>query len=80
MNRTISEIGSTVVTITVFLFMVCLVADFLFGSYLVCTFLPLGYIMMALSTFRSSGISSLWEVLKSERIDLEKNLYLERKP
>lgn len=47
MNRTIPRIGAAVVTITVFLFAVCLIVDFLFGSYLVCMFLPLGYIMMA---------------------------------
>jgi hypothetical protein len=47
MNRTISRIGAAVVTITVFLFAVCMIVDFPFGSYLVCMFLPLGYIMMA---------------------------------
>lgn len=47
MNRTISKIGAAVVTITVFLFAVCMLIDFSFGSYLVCMFLPLGYIMMA---------------------------------
>lgn len=47
MNRTISQIGATVVTITVFLFAICLIANLPFGSYLVCMFLSLGYIMMA---------------------------------
>lgn len=47
MNRTIPKIGAAVVTITVFLFAVCMIIDFPFGSYLVCMFLPLGYIMMA---------------------------------
>ncbi|MBQ9767932.1 MAG: hypothetical protein IJW37_07505 [Lachnospiraceae bacterium] len=47
MNRTIPKIGAAVVTITVFLFAVCMIVDFPFGSYLVCMFLPLGYIMMA---------------------------------
>lgn len=47
MNRTIPKIGAAVVTITVFLFAVCMIIDFSFGSYLVCMFLPLGYIMMA---------------------------------
>lgn len=47
MNRTIPKIGAAVVTITVFLFAVCMIADFPFGSYLVCMFLPLGYMMMA---------------------------------
>lgn len=47
MNRTIPKIGAAVVTITVFLFAVCMIIDFSFGSYLVCMFLQLGYIMMA---------------------------------
>lgn len=47
MNRTIPQIGAAIVTITVFLFAVCMIADFSFGSYFVCMFLPLGYIMMA---------------------------------
>ena len=47
MNRTIPQIGAAIVAVTVFLFAVCLIFDFPFGSYLVCMFLPLGYIMMA---------------------------------
>ncbi len=47
MNRTIPKIGAAVVTITVFLFAVCMIVDFSVGSYFVCMFLPLGYIMMA---------------------------------
>ena len=47
MNRTIPKIGAAIVTITVFLFAVCMIVDFSFGSYFVCMFLPLGYIMMA---------------------------------
>ena len=47
MNRTIPQIGAAVVTIAVFLFAVCMIVDFPFGSYFVCMFLPLGYIMMA---------------------------------
>lgn len=47
MNRTIPQIGAAVVTITVFLFAICLIADLPFVSYLVCMFLSLGYIMMA---------------------------------
>ena len=45
MNRRISRIGAAVVCATVFLFAVCLIADYSFGSYLVCMLLPLGYIM-----------------------------------
>ena len=47
MDKLIPRIGSAIVAITVFLFAICLIADFSFGSYLVCMFLPIGYIMMA---------------------------------
>lgn len=47
MNRIIPRTGSVIVTVAVFLFAVCLIADFPFGSYFVCMFLPIGYIMMA---------------------------------
>lgn len=48
MNRTIPKIGAAIVTITVVLFAVSMIADLPFVSYLVCMFLPLGYIMMAM--------------------------------
>jgi hypothetical protein len=41
------KIGAAIVTLTVFLFEIFLIVDFSFGSYLVCMFLPIGYIMMA---------------------------------
>ena len=47
MNRVIPRIGSAIVTAAVILFAICLITDFLFGSYFVCMFLPIGYIMMA---------------------------------
>ena len=47
MNQLISKTGAAIVTITVFLFAVFLAVDFTFGSYFVCMFLPMGYIMMA---------------------------------
>ena len=47
MNQLLSKIGAAVVTVTVFLFAVFILCDFTFGSYLVCMFLPLGYIMMS---------------------------------
>ena len=47
MNRLLSKIGAAVVTATVFLFAVFILCSFNFGSYLVCMFLPIGYIMMA---------------------------------
>ncbi len=47
MNAMLSKIGAALVAVTVFLFAVCLAADFSFGSYFACMFLPIGYIMMA---------------------------------
>lgn len=47
MNRIIPRTGSAIVTAAVFLFAVCLIINFPFGSYFVCMFLPIGYIMMA---------------------------------
>lgn len=47
MNKLISKIGAAIVTITVFLFAVFLIVDIPFGYYLVCMFLPIGYIIMA---------------------------------
>lgn len=47
MNRMIARVGAAIVTVTVFLFALCMIVDFRFGSYLVCMFLPLGYIMTA---------------------------------
>lgn len=47
MNRIIPKTGSGIVTASVFLFAVCLIANFPFGSYFICMFLPIGYIMMA---------------------------------
>ncbi len=46
-NRMIPRIGAAMVAVTVFLFALCLIIDFTFGSYIVCMFLPVGYIMMA---------------------------------
>ena len=47
MNQRISKTGAALVTLTVFLFAISMIVDFSFGSYLVCMFLPIGYIMMA---------------------------------
>lgn len=47
MNRSIPKIGAAVVSVSVFLFAVCLITDFSFGSYFVCMILPIGYIMMS---------------------------------
>ena len=47
MNRLIPKIGAAIVMVTVFLFAVCLIADYSFGSFFVCMLLPIGYILMA---------------------------------
>ena len=47
MNKAVSKAGAAVVTVSVALFALFLIVDFLFGSYLVCMFLPMGYIMTA---------------------------------
>ena len=47
MNRIISKTGAAIVTVTVFLFAVFIVAGFPFGQYFVCAILPMGYIMMS---------------------------------
>lgn len=46
MNRTIASVGALIVTVSVFLFAVCMLTSFNFGSYFVCMLLPIGYIMM----------------------------------
>ena len=46
MNKTIAKIGSIIVTVTVALFAVFLLTMFTFGSYFVCVFLALGYLLM----------------------------------
>lgn len=55
LNRCIPRIGAAIVSVTVFLFAVCLIAGFTFGSYFVCMFLPMGYIMMAAGLRRESA-------------------------
>ena len=47
LNKSIPKIGAAIVAASVFLFALCMIVDFPFGSYLVCMFLPIGYIMMA---------------------------------
>lgn len=55
MNRWIARIGAAIVTVMVFLFALCMIVDFTFGSFLVCMFLPLGYLMMAVGFQHESG-------------------------
>ncbi len=65
MNRTIPKIGAAIVTTAVFLFAVCMIVDFTFGSYFVCMFLPLGYIMMAVGFQYESCEKPALEELRS---------------
>ena len=52
MNQTIARIGSIIVVITVALFAVFMpVSDF--GSYVVCIFLALGYLLMIAGFFEN---------------------------
>ena len=55
MNQLLSKIGAAVVTVTVFLFAVFILCDYTFGSYLVCMFLPIGFIMMTAGIQHESG-------------------------
>lgn len=55
MNKRIPQIGAAIVTAAVLLFAIFLIADFPFGSYLVCMFLPIGYIMMAAGFHQESA-------------------------
>lgn len=55
MNRKIAEIGAGIVSATVLLFAVCLLADFAFGAYFVCLFLAVGYVMMAAGFLHESA-------------------------
>ena len=47
LNKTVPKIGAAIVAVTVFLFAVCLIINFTFGSYLVCMFFFFFYIIMA---------------------------------
>ena len=55
MNKRIPKIGAAIVTAVVLLFAIFLIADFPFGSYLVCMLLPIGYIMLAAGFHQESA-------------------------
>ena len=46
LNKMIPKAGSTIVTVTVFLFALFLIINYSMGSYFVCLILPIGFIMM----------------------------------
>lgn len=47
MNRSIAKAGALIVVFSVFMFAVCMLIPFDFGSYFVCMLLAIGYVMMA---------------------------------
>ena len=55
MNRTVSMTGAAIVTVTVSLFAVFILCGFPFGYYLVCMFLPVGFIMMTAGLHHECG-------------------------
>ena len=46
LNKIISKVGSSIVTVTVFLFALFLIINFPMGYFFVCLILPIGFIMM----------------------------------
>ena len=46
LNKIISKVGSSIVTVTVFLFALFLMINFPTGYFIVCLILPIGFIMM----------------------------------
>ncbi len=46
LNKIVSKVGSSIVTVTVFLFALFLIINFSTGYYFVCLILPIGFIMM----------------------------------
>ena len=46
LNKMISKVGSSIVTVTVFLFALFLMINFPMGYFFVCLILPIGFIMM----------------------------------
>lgn len=55
MNQRIPRIGAVIVAAAVVLFAICMIVNFPFGSYFVCMFLPIGYIMMTAGFQHESG-------------------------
>ena len=46
LNKMIPQVGSAIVTVTVFLFALFLIINYSMGSFFVCLILPIGFIMM----------------------------------
>lgn len=58
MNKKLAQIGSLIVTITVFIFAVCMIVACDFGSFLICMFLAFGFIMMTAGFVQESDSNS----------------------
>ena len=54
MNKKIGIIGSIINVISIVAFTICILIDFSFGSYFVCIFLSLSFIMM-IAAFKMSA-------------------------
>lgn len=54
MNYTVSKAGAAIVTIAVLLFAICMLIPFDFGSYFVCIFLSIGYVIMSAGFWNES--------------------------
>ena len=52
MNNKIGKVGSIISAITVLAFAICILIDFSFGSYFVCIFLALSFVLM-IATFEN---------------------------
>lgn len=55
MNKLIPKTGAAIVTLTVSLFAIFMIVGFPFGSYLVCMFIPIGYIMITAGFYHESA-------------------------
>ena len=54
MNSSVAKAGAMTVVIAVFLFAVCMLIPFNFGSYFVCMILAIGYVLMSAGFFTES--------------------------
>ncbi len=54
MNSSVAKAGAMTVVIAVFLFAVCMLIPFNFGSYFVCMLLTIGYVLMSAGVLTES--------------------------
>ena len=65
LNKIVSKVGSSIVTVTVFLFALFLMINFPTGYFFVCLILPIGFIMMT-AGIQNEGILSFIHFTKGE--------------